>query len=344
MGRAEDLFEKIKEKGEEAIDELIFLKKSEELFLDFKRSADNGAGRVLHSSDRTNLAKAISGFGNSEGGVLVWGISTGQEVHEPADLPQSKAPVQDVYRFRSLIEGAISGCTIPPHTEIQNHAIAVNPENKGFVATLIPKSLYAPHQAVGLTQYYMRSGSSFSPVPHSVLAGMFGRRPQPKIFHMLATYPVSIQGDNSVDATLDFLFTNQGPGIAKDLFFTMKVSKVPCAISPSVRIPDMDIWETRAAMGVFYSAVSKDGVKLAPEFFFRALGIALKLKPPFINGLKLEIIYGCDNAPVQKIIISNSKETIEEEYEELIQLYKQGKATESEKKESAKIFFNLPDR
>ena len=68
MGRAEDLFRRLSENGAETIDALIADRQSEESFLDFKRSLDNGVGRRLHDSDRWNLAKAISGFGNSEGG------------------------------------------------------------------------------------------------------------------------------------------------------------------------------------------------------------------------------------------------------------------------------------
>lgn len=71
MERAQELFERIKTQGKPAIEEFILTQKAEELFLDFKRSADNGTGRSLNQNDRKNLAKAISGFGNSEGGVVV---------------------------------------------------------------------------------------------------------------------------------------------------------------------------------------------------------------------------------------------------------------------------------
>jgi hypothetical protein len=74
MDRAEEIFNRINEKGEAAIDDFILTRASEELFLAFKRSSDNGAGRILSQTDRNNLAKAVSGFGNSEGGVIVWGI------------------------------------------------------------------------------------------------------------------------------------------------------------------------------------------------------------------------------------------------------------------------------
>ncbi len=73
MGRAEDLYTTLVRDGEAAIDDMIARRQTEELFLDFKRSSDRGAGKRLSPDDRENLARAISGFGNSEGGVIVWG-------------------------------------------------------------------------------------------------------------------------------------------------------------------------------------------------------------------------------------------------------------------------------
>lgn len=46
----------------------------EELFLDYKRAATVTPFRKLDVSDRKNLAKAIAGFANSEGGVIVSGV------------------------------------------------------------------------------------------------------------------------------------------------------------------------------------------------------------------------------------------------------------------------------
>jgi hypothetical protein len=73
--RAEDLFTELIAGGESAIDQFVKDRRAEELFIDYKRSADNSAGKKLHHTDRGNLAKAISGFGNSEGGLIVWGVT-----------------------------------------------------------------------------------------------------------------------------------------------------------------------------------------------------------------------------------------------------------------------------
>lgn len=99
MGRAEDIFEKIKKEGISAIDVFILTRKSEELFLDFKKSADDGIGKLLHNDDRKNLAKAISGFGNSEGGIIVWGIHCDKEIHDDADIARAKKPSRTLRNF-----------------------------------------------------------------------------------------------------------------------------------------------------------------------------------------------------------------------------------------------------
>ena len=164
MGRAEEIFEKLKREGEAAIDEFIVARQSEELYLDFKRSADNGRGpRVLHENDRNNLAKAISGFGNSEGGVVVWGVDASRDI-DFADVARAKTPIENVGRFVSWLEGSISGRTLPAHPGVKNHAIDAD-AGTGFVATLIPQSNLTPHQCIFDSRYYMRAGSAFLPVP-----------------------------------------------------------------------------------------------------------------------------------------------------------------------------------
>ena len=98
MGRAEDIFERLEKVGEEAIDEFIRSRKSEELFLDFKRSADSGGGGRLNQTDRNNLSRAIAGFANSEGGVVLWGIDC-RPGPGGADVARSKFPMNDCRAF-----------------------------------------------------------------------------------------------------------------------------------------------------------------------------------------------------------------------------------------------------
>src|SRR5688500_10404814 len=102
MGQAEDLFHRIVKGGNKAIEDFIEDRQSEELFLDFKRSADDGKGKKLHETDRTNLSKAISGFGNSEGGVIVWGVDCRDDPSH-GDIARCKIPIDIPKRFVSRL-------------------------------------------------------------------------------------------------------------------------------------------------------------------------------------------------------------------------------------------------
>src|SRR3990172_4238487 len=139
MGRPEDLYSRLVADGAAAIDAMIQDRASEELFLDFKRSADNGAGSKLHQTDRNNLGKAISGFGNSEGGVIVWGVEC---KNQPGlgDVATATISIKDPKRFVSWLAGAVSGCTVPPHPGVQHQAIQGSTKDEGFAVTLVPKS------------------------------------------------------------------------------------------------------------------------------------------------------------------------------------------------------------
>jgi len=128
-------------------------------------------------------------------------------------------------RFASLLQGVISGCTIPPHSKVENHIIQVE-RDKGFVVTLIPKSDYAPHQMLPNKQYYIRAGSDFVPTPHDVLAGMFGKRPQSHVYHQYLLGVPEHDGD-SLKISLGLAIHNEGPGIAKDIFVVCTMERLP---------------------------------------------------------------------------------------------------------------------
>lgn len=328
MGRAEDIFEKIIKDGEIAINEFILARKSEELFLDFKRSSDNDSGRMLHQNDRENLAKAISGFGNSEGGVIVWGIDCSKDI-DHADVAHTKYTIQNVKRFVSWLEGVVSGCTVPPHTKVQHHYIVLNNKDEGFVATLIPKSDHAPHQVAVhgkfQYQYYIRAGSNFERTPHAVLAGMFGRRPQPHVFHKFIIGPAELINEKEIKIQVGFMIHNQGPGIASDLFMNVMVISTPSDNCKLLFAPtDPNNWMGQFAFARQMSVISKPDVRLAPESFIQPFVMYLFLAPPYSKKLKIDGICGCGQSPSYKFRLENDSSTIDKLYNDFLDKSKKG--------------------
>ena len=310
--RAGDLYERLVAGGENAIDELIQARESEVYFLDFKRSSDQGAGNNLSSNDRNNLAKAISGFGNSEGGVVVWGIDCSDTAGQ-ADVAQAKLPLVDAAAFRARLEGAVSGCTVPAHDQVVSHAMPSH-DRQGFVVTHVPKSARAPHQVVPDQRYFMRAGSAFAPVPHAVLQGMFGRRPQPHVFPKY-TVAEPVIAENSVFVECGIGLYNDGPGIARDAYVVVTVHSVPgpdCTVS--YERSDALNWSGGMAFGIRISLVTNDGFRIAPETFVQPLVHRVDFRPPFERDLKVKILVGCDGSEPYRGEWMNSRERIDEAF------------------------------
>lgn len=330
MESAKDIFEKIIKDGEAAIDEFITTRKSEELFLDFKRSANNGSGTRLHQNDRENLAKAISGFGNSEGGVVIWGVDCSSD-QDYADVAHTKFPIENVKRFVSWLEGVVSRCTIPPHVGVQHHCVITGGGDSGFVVTYIPKSGHAPHQVVGNLRYYIRAGSSFVPTPHAVLAGMFGRRPQPSVFHMFTILPAEPQ-DEMIEVQVGFLIKNMGPGIASDLFMNAMVISTPgvnCRLE--FKASDPVNWTGYFSFGRHISMISKTHVRVPPEAHVEPFFMDLELAPPFTKELIIDGICGCGQSPSVKFRIENNSTSIQNLYDDFLKRNKEGLLTGKDK-------------
>ena len=290
MSRAQDLFDRLIDGGEAAILSFISEPVTEELFLDYKRSADNGAGTSLHNKDRSNLAKAISGFGNSEGGVIVWGVDCR---NDPllGDVPTSHPIcIHKPTRFKSWLEQATTGLTVPPHEGVRHHAI---PE--GFVVTLIPSGMHAPYQTVGELSYYIRAGSNFTKTPHAVLSGLFGRRPQPNIkHHFFIPYVPTRPAPGLVMTQISLMLRNFGRGIAEDIFLNLTIKSNPghnCKIRflPS---EEKEVWQGRLVLNHQMQMNTRAGFRLPPEADLMPLTLEITLQHPIDSDLAFEGLCG----------------------------------------------------
>jgi hypothetical protein len=150
----------------------------EGVHFDYKCKQDSRTPQ-LEESDKRNLAKALSGFANSGGGVLLWGIKEG--------LPPKLRPIAQIQTFlKNLLElGGLA--TDPAVPGLQGHWLpSKHDPSAGFAAILVPESPLPPHRiALKIKEvqhhYYIRTGSDFVIASHSQLEDMFGRRPRPKL-------------------------------------------------------------------------------------------------------------------------------------------------------------------
>lgn len=311
MSRAEDIFQKLIYFGEDAIDDFIVNLQTEELFLDFKQAVSTGKnGTSLHKDDRKNLAKGISGFGNSEGGVIVWGVECSRDC-DIGDVAKAKVKVKNVHRFLSWLENAISGCTIPSHNRVRNHIISVDKNGDGFVATYIPKSELAPLMTTMGNNIYIRSGSNNVPAPYSVIAGMFGKRPQPNVELIIAdknlevldnavedmVYPPSL--DNPPEKYLRLSFSicgeNDSNVIARELYLSCSSTGKGGGYN-KVRFSNYNQMDSIPGIEGQLNLITRPDLRLPPRGVIRFANVTIILSPYSEEDFLMDGVIGADHA------------------------------------------------
>jgi hypothetical protein len=217
MGRAEELFNRVRDKGAPEILRMISEPVVEELFLDYKRSSTTLPSRTLSDDDKKNLAKAIAGFANSEGGVIVWGVDCRHT--DEGDVPTKAVPIKQPVALKTLFDGIIGGLTLSAHSGVENLPLLNATGGDGFVITYVPTGLHVPYQSLYPRQeYYIRAGSNFLPTPPGVLAGLFGRAPQPNPTPIIRFGTLQRKDDRRMLLRFDVSVINKGRGFAEDIF------------------------------------------------------------------------------------------------------------------------------
>jgi Putative DNA-binding domain len=161
----------------ESVGNYVTSRQEENLTLDFKliNRAD-----LNHSDDKKNLAKALSGFANSSGGLIVWGVDARKD-EDGTDCAIDAREIQPISQLLARLNELTSRAVDPPVDGVGHKAI-VSGEDKGFAVTFVPESESGPHMAkLGEDRYYKRSGDTFYRMEHFDLEDMFGRRKKPKL-------------------------------------------------------------------------------------------------------------------------------------------------------------------
>jgi hypothetical protein len=328
MGRPDELFEDLCSRCEAAIGDFIVNRVSEELYLDFKRSSDEGKDKKLSQIDRANLAKAISGFGNTAGGVIVWGVDCRTDAIG-ADIAGSLCPIHDPQRFKSWLEGAVSGATIPSHGGVRHSVTGLRNDGSGFVSTLVPPADNPPLQVPNDCRYMMRAGSSFMPMPHPLLASMFGRRPTPELrieVTPLAADLSRFQLLKQFSAHIDISLVNNSLVAAREVFVTWSLREGPSrdCVKVGHRGDDTRFKFTGLGGRPGGCAEMNEGTRLSPGVSVSLWDLQLDLAESIGDGLNVEITAGCEFAPPVTITISQSMNNLKNVFADVRSGWNQG--------------------
>lgn len=229
MDVAESILKTLLTRGVTLIDEWVDEGCREDLHLDFKRKS-NPYVPSLNEDDRRNYSRALSGFANSDSGLIIWGVGA----PGVGTAERSKHPIRSVKAFAEFLDSYISRLVSPPIMSASNHVIFEDEEKDiGYVASYIPKSDRAPHraEAEGSKHYYKRYGESFKIAEHYELEYMFGRRLAPDLqvfWDSELTSPIkSLDNSNRiVKCIVKIGVTNRGKAIANLACLKLRYNKL----------------------------------------------------------------------------------------------------------------------
>jgi hypothetical protein len=179
------LYERLLRGGEATLLEQLQAPDPETDHIDFKNVATPptslaGKNPRLVDEDKKTLGEALSGFANSLGGVIVWGI----DCRGHKELERKLHPgLDDSTTLKSVLNSLVGGATVPGLMGVRLDEIALPATGKSALLMYVPRREYGPVRATtkGTDRYYFRVGDQFHSVPHDVLASMFGRAPPPQM-------------------------------------------------------------------------------------------------------------------------------------------------------------------
>jgi hypothetical protein len=174
MIKADMLREYFEQLTLEAIQNFVVSRQEEHVSLDFKTISDP---EIKKEGDKKHLAEAISGFANSAGGLVVWGIGTGKVAGQ--DVASEAVPIPNVRRFVARLHEAAPFVATPAVEGVAHRAFE-RPDGTGFAVTFVPESDAGPHMALlGHDRFFKRAGDRFYRMAQFDVADMFGRRQRP---------------------------------------------------------------------------------------------------------------------------------------------------------------------
>lgn len=153
----------------EDIDSLITNEVEEDIHLDYK------AAGALDKDDRkrTEIIKDVSAFANSDGGIIVYGVS--EEDHKPKEI----SPIDGRVYTKEWLENVIQ--QIQPRIEDLNiYPIRVDDIGQSIYVVKIPRSSNAPHMARD-KRYYKRFNFKSEPMEDYEVKDLYNRASIPKL-------------------------------------------------------------------------------------------------------------------------------------------------------------------
>lgn len=136
----------------------------------------------LNKDMQKHLAKACSGFANTNGGIVIYGMSTVHHGHSDLDVMAQLEPIGQVTNFAKQVENSIPALSTPAILKPEIRIIKEKEsDTKGVVIVHIPKFSSDPVQSAIDELFYFRSGDDFVVAPYDMIRRFFAAAESPEL-------------------------------------------------------------------------------------------------------------------------------------------------------------------
>ena len=197
------------------INNLIINEVEENIHLDYK------AAGALDKDDkkRTEITKDISAFANSDGGIIVYGVS--EEDHKPKEI----SPIDGKIYTKEWLENVIQ--QIQPRIEdLKIYPIRIDDIEQSIYVVKIPRSSNAPHMARD-KRYYKRFNFKSEPMEDYEVKDLYNRVSIPKLEIVGCSFYESKDINNEVVYNLTASIVNSGSNVCQSYKLNFYINNAP---------------------------------------------------------------------------------------------------------------------
>jgi Schlafen, AlbA_2 len=257
-----------------------------------------GAERTPGNDIKRIWSEALTGFANTQGGVLIWGIDARKDPATGIDATSGLSLVPDPAALKSRLNELHGQATDPPVLGVEIEAYSITgTSGPGFVLCFVPESPFRPHRAeYANRQYLIRAGDDFRTASVSLLRNLFF--PQTRCCLIPTLKPICFPRNGRMTCRFDGFLENRGSATAFDTF--VKVDYEPHGTSSMLKE-----WNTGPVLRPYHAA-SKLPIHPGVSTQFLSIGYEQLNFPPEYR-FKIQI-YAQDAEPVEWLIVFTDAE------------------------------------
>ena len=175
----------------------------------------------------------------------------------------------------------------------------------------VPQSLIGPIRSLETKHYHVRTGSDFGFVPHDVLAGMFGRAPQPNVDLNLISHPARLESNPGyLTITFGFVTVNLGAVVGERPYLSAFIGDFPQK-HLTVKASDPQHFSVRRGLLPNFSVLSFEGFLLTPGATEHMCDVVIEIPIAEPRAIRFECTLGVLGAPPKRFILEASKEEVQ---------------------------------